>query len=110
MAALCAAPRGAPRSRTLAPAFVRAPARPDPCMANGPCTDRARVRTNRALQPTAEDDTHIHAHLRFSCEPCLAGICAWPAMTMRKTRSNVVCGASQVVGFQHPHRTVKSRQ
>eukprot|EP00966_Prymnesium_polylepis_P130624 3021561-Prymnesium_polylepis.1 len=28
---------------------------------------------------------------------CLAGTCAWPAMTMSRTRSNVVCGASQVV-------------
>eukprot|EP00966_Prymnesium_polylepis_P059046 1368802-Prymnesium_polylepis.1 len=26
-----------------------------------------------------------------------AGICAWPAMTMSKTRSNVICSASQVV-------------
>eukprot|EP00966_Prymnesium_polylepis_P137385 3174556-Prymnesium_polylepis.1 len=67
MAALFAALSGAPRSSILAPAFVRAHARPDPCMAPWP-TAHARIahgsRTNKALQPrttTAKEATQLQA-------------------------------------------------
>eukprot|EP00966_Prymnesium_polylepis_P116284 2687982-Prymnesium_polylepis.1 len=61
-----AALSGAPHYSIFAPAFVRAHARPDACVAKGPCTDRARARTNKALQhrpATAKDAT------QFQCTP-----------------------------------------
>ena len=65
MAPLLAAPSGVPRPSIVVPTFVRAHARPDACVANSPCTDRARARTNKALQhmpATAEDATPFQLH------------------------------------------------
>eukprot|EP00966_Prymnesium_polylepis_P289361 6684277-Prymnesium_polylepis.2 len=69
MAALFAALSGASRSSILAPAFVRAHARPDPCMASGPCTDRARARTNKALQPRPAMQRKTFKHIPCAHSP-----------------------------------------
>ena len=96
MAEHLAALSGAPHSRTLAPAFVRAHARPDPCIANGPCTDRARARTNRAPQPrpaTADDDTQVQAHSMRTYGPRTRTIPTHTPYSSRPTATHSHCDA-----------------
>eukprot|EP00966_Prymnesium_polylepis_P001615 37364-Prymnesium_polylepis.1 len=74
MAALFAARSGAPHSSTFAPEFVRAHARPDACVANGPCMHGSRTSAH-AQRPETPGQTDV-----------------WGAPAAEE-RARMVCGA-----------------